>query len=77
MLLRNPENFPANPDVRLEHWWELGDIQQAVLTLFTTGSSWAAGIIDWRAFLVVNLPLIGKAIYSLMRKGSYTPEEGA
>lgn len=60
-----------DPSVRSETWAEVGSIQSAVLTLFTTGGSWAAGLIDWRAFLSVNLPLVGKAIFDLLRRPKY------
>lgn len=75
MVLRNPSDFPQNPDVVLERWYQLGDVQQAVLSLFTTGSAWVSGLLDWRGFAITNLPLVGKAVYAIMRKGSYRPQD--
>lgn len=58
---------------RLAKWYEMGEVQACVLSLFTTGAAWIAGEIDYRGFLIVNLPLIGKAVYAIMVKKTYRP----
>lgn len=65
--------FGTDPTVEPEPWYALGAVQAAILSLFTTGGSWAAAAMDWRGFLAVNLPLLGSAVWSAMRKPAYRP----
>lgn len=71
MLKRAVDSGPTNPDVRPETIFEVGDVQAFVLSLGTTGGSWAAGLLDWRGFLAVNLPLAGKALWAVLTRRSF------